>query len=227
MSQLRKLILASESPRRKDLLAKAGFSFHIFSVKVSESLEKNLKVDEQILHIARQKAKASLLHFPSKSPDPLLILAADTMVVLDNEPLGKPENFEQAVEFLSRLSGNTHSVKTAVVLVEGPIFPVIDSNSMHPQNPMSYYETIDLRQMNLKFVEGIATTEVTFKLLSLKEITEYVESGEPMDKAGAYGIQGHGQNFVQKIQGSYDNVVGLSIDLVKDLLQKGSWELFK
>jgi septum formation protein len=207
------LILASSSPRRKDLLAKAGFSFHVFSVKVSESLEKNLTVDEQILQIARRKAKASWTSYKPSNSLPFLILAADTMVVIDEEPLGKPENLDQAVEFLNRLSGRSHYVKTAVALVQGPA-------SLTPTNT-----DLDLRQMNLNFLEGIETTTVTFRHLNEKEIHDYVESGEPMDKAGGYGIQGFAQNFVEKISGNFDNVVGLPMNLFENLLKQGSWKI--
>lgn len=195
----RKLILASESPRRKDLLLKAGFSFHVFSVKVSESLEKNLTVDEQILKIAHRKAMASLETYKPLKDETFLILAADTMVVLDGEPLGKPQDMNQAIDYLRRLSGHTHQVKTAVILMEG-----------NPQCP-------NLRQ-------GLETTEVTFRPLSEKEIQEYVATGEPMDKAGAYGIQGAAGQFVEKIKGPFDNVVGLPIELVHKLLKEGAWK---
>lgn len=209
------LILASGSPRRKDLLAKAGFSFHVFSVKVSESLEKNLTVNEQILNIARRKAKSSLLAYKSLKPQGFLMLSADTMVVIDNEPIGKPDDPDQAVEILSRLSGKNHEVKTGVVLVEGPI------NAKNAQNLS--LENLDLRQLPVKMVEGISTTTVTFKHLSEKEIRDYVATGEPMDKAGAYGIQGSAQNFVDKISGHFDNVVGLPMELVFELLRQGDW----
>lgn len=202
-SVARTLILASESPRRKDLLARAGFFFHVFSVKVSENLEKNLTVDEQILRIAREKADASHRVYKSLNNQPFLILAADTMVVLDGEPLGKPESEEEAFNFLRRLSGRAHEVKTAVVLVEGP----------------------DTFEGNLKMRQGIETTQVHFRPLSDREIREYIASGEPMDKAGAYGIQGLGGNFVEKFVGAYDNVVGLPIDLVRRLLREGNWDL--
>jgi septum formation protein len=203
MSQARTLILASGSPRRKDLLARAGFFFHVFSVQVSESLEKNLTVDEQILNIARRKAEASLQAYKSLKNEPFLILAADTMVVLDDTPLGKPENTDQAFDYLSRLSGRTHQVKTAVVLAEGPA------------------ETSG----NLKMRQAIETTQVIFRPLSEREIREYIMTGEPMDKAGAYGIQGSAGNFVEKFVGSYDNVVGLPIELVNRLIKEGQWIL--
>jgi septum formation protein len=206
MSALHTLILASESPRRKDLLARAGFSFHVFSVKVSENLEKNLTVDQQIIAIARRKAEASLRSYKASKPEPFLMLAADTMVILNGEPLGKPQTTDQAFDYLSRLSGRSHEVKTAVVLVEGPI-------------------SQDAASENLKMRQSIDTTQVFFRHLNEREIREYIESGEPMDKAGAYGIQGLGGQFVEKITGAFDNVVGLPIDLVHRMIHEGGWKL--
>ncbi len=203
---MRTLILASESPRRKDLLARAGFFFHVFSVKVSENLEKNLTVDEQILLIARRKAEASLRAYKSLKHEPFLMLAADTMVILDGEPLGKPSGPDQAFDYLSRLSGRPHEVKTAVVLVEGPA------------DPGTSFE-------NLKMKQSIETTQVFFRHLSEREIREYIETKEPLDKAGAYGIQGLGGGFVEKISGSFDNVVGLPVDVVHRLLRDGGWSV--
>lgn len=194
------LVLASESPRRKDLLQKAGFSFHVFSVKVSESLEKNLTIDEQISQIALRKAKASLQAYKPLKQERFLILAADTMVILDDQLLGKPENSQQALAFLRLLSGRSHFVKTAVVMLE---------------------QTLDRIEMR----QGIETTEVFFRPLSEKEILEYVDSGDPLDKAGGYGIQGPAGNFVEKIKGPFDNVVGLPIGLVKQLIYEGGWSL--
>lgn len=194
------LVLASESPRRKDLLQKAGFSFHVFSVKVSESLEKNLTVDEQIMKIAERKAIASLQAYKPLKNERFLILAADTMVILDGVALGKPADTQQANDYLRLLSGRAHQVKTAVVLVEG---------------------SMDRPRMR----QAVETTEVIFRPLSDKEILEYVASGEPMDKAGAYGIQGAAGNFVEKIKGPFDNVVGLPIDLVNRLIKEGGWKV--
>ncbi len=210
-----KLVLASESPRRKELLQRAGFFFHVFSVKVSENLEKNLTVDEQILTIARRKAEASLKSYKSSKEERFLILAADTMVILDDVPLGKPENAEQAFEFLSRLSGRCHFVKTAVVLVEGPV----DVSTLPGTLPGDC--------LNLRFHETLETTQVNFRPLSEKEIREYIESGEPLDKAGAYGIQGFGGTFVEKYIGAFDNVVGLPMDATRRLLREGNWQLIQ
>lgn len=197
------LVLASESPRRKTLLTEAGFSFHVFPVKVSENLEKNLTVDEQIIAIARKKALASFEQYKPLNSGHFLLLSADTMVVFDNQPLGKPENPAEACQFLRQLSGKTHFVKTAIYLVEG------------------IHESGNNRVVKQDY--GLETTAVHFRPLGEQEIQAYVQSGEPMDKAGAYGIQGAAGKFVEKIEGHFDNVVGLPMTLFKKILAQNNW----
>jgi predicted house-cleaning NTP pyrophosphatase (Maf/HAM1 superfamily) len=259
-SRFRTLILASESPRRKDLLARAGFFFHVFSVKVSENLEKNLTVDEQILAIARRKAEASLRSYKTLKSEPFLMLAADTMVILGGEPLGKPSGPDQAFDYLSRLSGKVHEVKTAVVLVEGPVAGDVTLENLRMRQPDSGLSSasgliaasgsssgsvantgsssglksnsgsgsgrgsVDAAS-EFSYVEAIETTQVFFRHLSEREIREYIQTGEPLDKAGAYGIQGLGGNFVEKIIGTFDNVVGLPMEVVHRLIRKGQWQV--
>lgn len=197
------LVLASESPRRKTILTDSGFSFRVFPVKVSENLEKNLTVDEQIIAIARKKALAAFEQYKPLDSHGFLLLSADTMVVFDNQALGKPENPAQACQFLRQLSGKTHFVKTAIYLIEGS--HVSGNNHV-------------LRQDH-----GLETTAVHFRALTEDEIQTYVQSGEPMDKAGAYGIQGLAGKFVDKIEGNFDNVVGLPMTLLKKILAQNNW----
>lgn len=185
------LVLASESPRRRELLKEAGFSFEVVPVKVSEIPDKNLNVNEQILDIAKRKARAAFTDLKSSRPGPFRVLSADTEVIFGGGPLGKPQNREDAFRILKLLSGNPHEVKTAVC--------IIDSETG-------------------KEVSQIETTEIYFKNLSDHEIWTYIDTGEPMDKAGAYGIQGLGGKFVERFVGPYDNVVGLPIEIVKRLL---------
>lgn len=197
------LILASESPRRKNLLADAGFSFRVFSVKVSENLEKNLNVDAQIKSIAERKALAAFSAYKSLKPEGFLILSADTMVVLGGHALGKPTSPTEARQMLSSLSGKWHEVKTAICLAEGRK----NSDGI------------------VKLLVDIETTKVLFKKISTSQILEYIASGEPMDKAGSYAIQGKGGQFVEKIEGPFDNVVGLPVDLFKKMLAEGRWKI--
>ncbi len=196
---MHQLVLASESPRRKFLLEKAGFLFQTFSVKVSENLEKNLNVNEQILAIARTKANAAWKSYKPPNSLPYLLLTADTMVVYENQALGKPVDKEDARQTLRLLSGKKHFVVTALCLV--------DSQKNSTFSP-------------LQLIEDICTTEVFFKNLSETEIENYVNTSEPYDKAGSYGIQSAGSQFVDRICGDYENVVGLSTQFFTEMLKK-------
>lgn len=186
-----KLILASESPRRRQLLSEAGFSFDVVSVKVSEIPDKNLNVNDQILDIARRKARHSYAQLKSSRAEGFIVISADTEVIFGGGPLGKPQDRDDAYRILKLLSGTIHEVKTAVCMISSP------------------------SDQELSHVE---TTIISFKALSDDEIWTYIDTKEPMDKAGAYGIQGHGGKFVEKIEGSFDNVVGLPIHVVRNLL---------
>lgn len=193
------LILASASPRRKQLLEETGFKLTVFPIKVSEKLKKNLNLEDQIKDLAERKMQYACKHFkPLKSQDYLMI-TADTMVTLDAQALGKPENKSDAEQMLTRLSGRSHIVKTAICV----------------------YESI-----SEKYFCEIDSTEVHFRPISRQEILDYIESGEPMDKAGAYAIQGQGGSFVQKYNGAYDNVVGFPRELFKKILIENNWLKF-
>ncbi|MNL12252.1 Septum formation protein Maf [compost metagenome] len=187
------IILASESPRRRQLLADAGFSFDVLSVKVSEIPDKNLNVNAQILDIAQRKAIAVLPLLKSSRKEPFIVISADTEVIFNDAPLGKPENPEDAFRMLRLLSGTDHQVITAVCMIESG---------------------------STKVLSQTETTRVYFKQLTDQEIWTYIQSGEPMDKAGAYGIQGLAGQFVEKFEGPFDNVVGLPVDLVKKMLKE-------
>ncbi|MFV8256512.1 Maf family protein [Bdellovibrio bacteriovorus] len=187
------LILASESPRRKQLLSEAGFSFDVVPVKVSEIPNKNLNVNDQILDIARRKASAALPLLKSSRQDAFIVLCADTEVIFNGAPLGKPADRQDAYRILKLLSGKYHEVITAVCLVESSTG---------------------------KEVSQTETTKIYFRELTDDEIWTYIDTGEPMDKAGAYGIQGQGGKFIERFDGPFDNVVGLPIELVKNLLSK-------
>lgn len=197
------LVLASASPRRREILKQAGYSFTLHPSKVSENLEENLRaklsIDEQIIEIARRKAGAVVAEFAEKAQKPFITLAADTLVILDGEVLGKPTDPSDAIRTLEKLSGRWHEVKTAVVLMRHG----------GPGASASHYETT-----------GIETTRVLFKDLTSKQIADYVASGDPMDKAGSYGIQNLDDSFVAKLEGRLDNVIGLSLKLFTSLLRQ-------
>lgn len=172
-----KIILASKSPRRRELLSVIFKNFDIEVSDADETMPDNLSPADCASEIAYRK----LCDIKSKFDD-ALIIAADTIVVLDNKILGKPKNETDAFNMLSSLSGRTHTVYTGVAL--------------------SYKDKL------IRFSEG---TSVSFRPLSADIIRAYIETKEPMDKAGAYGIQNKGALFVEKIEGDYFNVVGLPI----------------
>jgi len=183
-----KLILASQSPRRHDILRWMGIPFETEVCTEPESTPSGLSADEMVRYLALHKAEfAKRLH-----PDDC-ILGADTVVVLDGQILGKPYKPERAKAYLRRMQGRTHIVYTGVALLHG----------MHR----------DIR---------CCTTEVTFRPMSEAEIDWYVSTGEPLDKAGAYGLQGLGSVFVDTMKGNYFNVIGLPAPVVYEmLLQEG------
>jgi septum formation protein len=188
------LILASASPRRRELLAQAGYLFEVQASSVDESRRSGEDAIRFATRLAREKAQQVaqqvLVERPSSAP-PTLVLGADTVVVCDGEILGKPADAADATRMLLLLSGRTHHVVTGVAVVGEP-----------------------------QVVEVAAeVTQVTVRTLSRQEIAEYVASGEPMDKAGAYAIQGCAARWIPRISGCYFNVVGLPLALVASLLE--------
>lgn len=184
----RKLILASSSPRRKQLLSDANVRFEIcIPSNVNEESQSPDPV-EHVLSVSRAKAE-------SVSPQITegIILGADTIVVLSGEILGKPRDKREAFAILKKLSGRTHTVYTGVTLVN---------------------------KLNGKTLSDYDSTEVTFNPLEESKIESYIETGEPMDKAGAYGIQGMGAFLVKEIKGNLDNVIGLPTEKLKEILRK-------
>lgn len=185
-----KLILASSSPRRKQLLNMAGLHFDILASEIDEHIQANQKPEEMVQSLAYQKAK----EVQRKHRD-AYVIGADTIVVHEGQALGKPKTKQEAFEMLNRLSGQTHEVFTGVAILS-------------PEK-----ETV--------FAER---TAVTFWDMTKEEIWEYIETGEPMDKAGAYGIQGKGALFVKQIVGDYFSVVGLPLSRTIRELKKLDWK---
>lgn len=183
------LILASASPRRRELLAQCGIEFEVISADDPEPLR---EAAEDCLAFVRRAAEAKASQVARRHPR-RLVLGADTIVVVDDEVLGKPADAQDAAAMLRRLSGREHCVHTGVALLSAAGDEIdIDSRT--------------------------ATSRVTFRLLSDAEIQAYVATGEPMDKAGAYGIQGLGGRLVARFQGSFTNIVGLPMELVRQML---------
>lgn len=176
------LVLASASPRRRQLLASAGVAFEVRPADLDEAVLAGEAPRAYARRVAVDKARA----VPG---DP--VLAADTVVDLEGRVLGKPAHAAEARAILAALSGRTHRVHTAVALRRG--------------------ERVHAR---------VCTTAVTFRRLSADEIAAYVQTGEPFDKAGGYGIQGHGGALVDRVRGSYTNVIGLPLRETLALLRR-------
>jgi septum formation protein len=179
------LVLASTSPRRAEILRRLGFSF---AVRVPDAPE--LVFPGELPAVAARRLACAKLAAVSVEPGELLI-AADTIVALDGEPLGKPQNPADAVEMLLSLSGREHQVFTGMAL-----------------------------QARARVEAGVTRTVVRFRSLARAECEEYVATGEPADKAGAYGIQGRGSALVEAIDGDFFNVMGLPVQLFLQLLDR-------
>lgn len=182
------IILASGSPRRRELLELADVPFIVQTADVDETIPEGISPEEAVQLLAVKKARA----VPAENQ---LVLAADTVVALNGKIFGKPHDREEAKAMLRTLSGKTHQVHTGVCIRKG-----------------------DREEV---FCE---TAQVTFYPLAEEEISRYVDSGEPMDKAGAYGIQGKGAVLVRRIEGDYYTIVGLPIARVVRALEKAEEE---
>ena len=161
------IILASQSPRRHELMKLTGLPFTVRVADIDETMDPALPVQQEVTRVSRRKAQA---------------IAADTIVVIDGRELGKPRSEEEALGMLRLLSGRTHEVVTVLSVCKGPR---IESEAV--------------------------VTKVTFRTLCEEELRAYVRTGEPMDKAGSYGIQGYGAMFVSRIEGDYFSVMGLPL----------------
>lgn len=191
-----RVILASASPRRKELLKKIFDVFEIIPSEVEETYPEKIEVNEIPVYLADKKATSVFVENPDA-----LVIASDTVVLLDDMILGKPSDKNDAFFMLSMLSGKQHKVVTGVAVI----------------------------YRNMKITMNVETA-VNFYDLSKREILEYIETGEPMDKAGAYGIQGYGSKFVKSIIGDYNNVVGLPVSALYQTLKENGilrWTLLK
>ena len=183
---MKNIILASTSPRRRELLTLAGVKFEVLALNVDESVPKGTPPEYAVEMTARKKAMA-IAERHGRS----IVIGADTVVVCDGKILGKPKSKKEAVEMLKMLSGREHLVMTGVCIAHGG-----ETEIYHVVTKVKFYE------------------------LSNKNINDYVNPGEPMDKAGAYGIQGRGCVLVESIEGDYFNIVGLPISSLCRKLKK-------
>lgn len=195
------LYLASQSPRRRELLQQIGVLHQVVSADVIEVPRTQESPSHYVQRLAREKAEAGLASVKRLALAPKPVLGADTIVVIDNEILEKPQSPEHAAEMLRKLAGSTHQVMTAVAMVAGDLL---------------LENVLVEKRCEIK----LSVTDVVFRPLSEQEIAAYWESGEPRDKAGGYAIQGLGAVFVQQIRGSYTGVVGLPIEQTVLLLDE-------
>jgi len=191
-----RLILASASPRRRELLTQAGFTFEVRPAHVNEDPRGDEEPIAYVVRLARDKAQSVFAEISSGSSGPpqVVVLGADTTVTLDGHILAKPENAADAARMLRMLSGRTHRVITGVAVATAERTEV-----------------------------AAEVTGVQFLTISNKEIAAYIATGEPMDKAGAYGIQGLAAKWIPRVEGCYFNVVGLPLALVTTMLEMISY----
>lgn len=188
-----RFILASASPRRKELLEQIGVKFDILPATGEEEITKELP-GEVVMELAKQKAE----EVAKTAGADALVLGADTVVAYEGKILGKPKDEADALRMLTMLSGKEHEVYTGVALIDN-----------RDQSMENFFER----------------TKVTMYPVSEEEIRDYIAGGEPMDKAGAYAIQGLGAKFIQKIEGDYNNVVGLPIGRIYQEIKRKSIEI--
>jgi len=186
MTVAHRVILASASPRRRDLLTLIGIAHEVQPADIDESLRPGELPAAHAERLARGKAHT----IAEREPD-AVIIAADTIVVVDGDVLGKPSDETDARAMLRRLSGRTHTVLTAIAVARGA-----------------------------QTESAVESVDVTFRELTEEDITAYIATGEPMDKAGAYGIQGYGATIVERVNGDYFSVMGLGLRRLVVLLAR-------
>ena len=194
LKKMARIILASSSPRRKELLEQVGLKFEIFSPDIDESVCLGESADHYVKRLAEQKAQAILAQFPDA-----IVIAADTSLVLDHKIIGKPESKQHAFEIWTALSDRQHDVLSGVC---------VRSSECDPNTIQSM----------------VVRTQVHFRKLRQLDMEQYWATGEPIGKAGAYAIQGYAAQFIPRIEGSYSNVVGLplyeTLQLLKNIDQR-------
>lgn len=197
---MKKIILASASPRRREILTNLGLNFEVLVSDADESkIDKNsIPVEIYVQELALLKAMAVAQKLKNRSA---VIISADTVVYLDGEILGKPKTEADAFEMLSKLSGKSHSVFSGLCVMDAK---------------------------TLKSVCAREETKVFFKELTAEKIQDYIKTGEPMDKAGAYAVQGLGALFTEKVEGDFFNVIGLPVKRLAEILEEEfEFDIFK
>ena len=184
----KRLILASASPRRKEILKKLGLKFETIPSKVDETIEENIPPDEAVRLLSLRKAR----DVANKLNTPAIVIGSDTTVVVDAVSLGKPVDYDDAYSMLKQLNNRSHRVITGLTIID---------------------------TSDGKTLTDSVSSEVYFKNLSENDIEHYIKTGEPMDKAGAYAIQGMASTFITHINGCYNNIVGLPVFKLSEMLK--------
>jgi septum formation protein len=200
------LILASSSPRRQELLREIGIPFQVHAANINEDQIPGERPIDYALRLAREKAQAVAAQYPQS-----YVLGADTIVVIDGDVLGKPKDHADAARMLRLLSGRAHEVTTAVSLITTSTF----SPRTVPSGTVAQFTIAPGTLAETR----ASTTKVYFREIAEAEIQQYVAGGEPMDKAGAYAIQGGASRWTDRIEGEFSNVVGLPLSLVTEMLK--------
>lgn len=189
-----RIVLASNSPRRKELLHQIFNDFDVIKSNFDEDEVKEKEPEKLVQMLSLKKAEEVFYRIQNKENE-ILVIGGDTLVYFDGEILGKPKDKKDAFNTLKRLQGNSNKVYSAF--------------------------TIILKKDNKTIKETcLSKTIVTMKAMSDEEIEEYIKTGEPMDKAGSYGVQGEGNKHIQKIEGSYNTAIGLDIEKLEEILKK-------
>ncbi|HEX3156001.1 MAG TPA: nucleoside triphosphate pyrophosphatase [Candidatus Angelobacter sp.] len=219
------MILASSSPRRQELLREVGVPFVVHAANINEDQMPGEAPIEYALRLAREKAEAIAAQYPQS-----YVLGADTIVVLQGQALGKPKDHADAARMLRLLSGREHEVTTAVSLISPSTFapssvaprsisPSAVPPSLLPPSTSLPSTTKDTVAHGTLIQTRASTTKVYFREIAEAEIQQYVAGGEPMDKAGAYAIQGGASRWTNRIEGEFSNVVGLPLSLVTEMFK--------
>jgi len=197
-TSIKQLVLASQSPRRRELLQQLHLDFHVHVVQIDETVRAGEKAEAYVQRMANEKAMAAYLdlRLEHKKFGQLLVLGADTAVIIDQQILGKPDDRKQAHEYLQLLSGRTHTVMTAVTLASGA--------DMQAQ--------VDIQTL-------VSHSAVEFASLTVAQIATYLDTEEPYDKAGSYAVQGLAAQFIRQLTGSYSGVMGLPLYETAQLLR--------
>lgn len=184
-----RIVLASKSPRRREILSRIVNEFEIITCETDETLPEGMHPCEGVRILAERKGAAVAKSLPADT----LVISSDTLVELGGTPLGKPKDAVDAVDMLMTLSGNSHNVHTGVAVhYRGGVY------------------------------SGVSSSKVFFRTLTIEEAEDYVKTGEPLDKAGSYAIQGIGKKFVSGYEGEFESIVGLSVLLTEKLINEAT-----